>query len=1094
MKGLIKFFIRRYVFAIAVFGALVIFGIIGAFGLGLDLFPEIDIPIVSVTTALPGGSPEQMAQDVSKILEDEIATLAGLSTLTSTNVEGASIIVAEFEFGVDLDQAANDINQKVSAVAADLPEDALASSVEKVDIGGTSMLNIAISAPGEDLFKVQEYADDEIKPLIQAIKGVAKVSIAGEIEREIHVLLDPALLQVYNLSPSQIASTVGSAATDVSAGSLDFDVNRILIAGRNQPTSIGEVEEIVIDDERGLRVSDVGVVRDTSAESESFVRLNGDPVALLEVQKLTGSNTVAVAAQVREKLKGIELPDGYEMKVVGDTTKYIRGTALGAVQAIIVAILAVGLVVFLFVGRLGSVFSVVVAIPITLTGTIVVLLLFGFTFNMMTLLAITVAVGMVVDDSIVIAENTETKREQGLDKVAAATEGAGEVSVAVLASALALLSVFIPISLLPGIVGQFFAAFGISMAGTVVFSYFEAMFFLPVRSAYLPNPYPPSWKDFIFSFIRIWRDTKWGISLLKRFLFWIIFLIVGFVLYRRLGLIGLAFLPALPLVAIMLRYLLRIVLSFIGAIAYTCYRIVDASVKLLRRGYVNSLKVALRVPILVLILAVLAFASIFLAEVSFTFTPNSDESMLNASVELPVGINMETTNYASQLYEQAILEFPEVSLVQTTVGVGSEGNAQPERAEFLLELTPKAGRAITAYDLAFEIEKELRRLTSEFPFVKINVEASDSSGTSSSDFNQQIRSNDLTLFRERELAIRSHLDKTSYFRSVTTEASDPIEEQAFLISQGRLTGTGLSVSDIFNTIRIYNVGLEDGEMLDEGEKIPIVTKINPLFIQDEQAFLSLPVYAPSLQSSLPLSQLGNFDSRRSSATIRRASQSYANTFEGTFGGEFDSQTVTQNIKEELTNQGLLDEKLTMGPPGGFDPEADLAASAPIAFGVALFLVYIVIAVQFNSFRFPFYLMLTVPLALVGALWLLDILNIPLDVFGVLGIIMLIALVVKNAILLLEVVVTMMETGKMSLKEALLKAGGSRLRPIIMTALTVVVISIPLLISNGDGAELQKALGAVILGGVVFSTLLTLYVVPAAFYLFERRSYSRPKND
>ena len=1119
MNRLVEFFVRRYVFAISIFVALGLFGLALGSRLGVNILPNFELNFVGVTTVYPGAGAEEVAKQVSEPIEDAVSTLPGINSLSSSSFEGISVVFIEFAANVNGDQAAVDVSQRVNAILGNLPDDVTAPSVQKADPNADPILNVAITAPGEDLRVVQRYAEDVIAPRLRAAEGVADVSVVGPIQREIQVLLDSGRLEAYRLTPAQVAGAIGAASVNVPLGDLTIAGERITFAGRNDPENLSDVENLVIDPVRGLRVSDIATVRDSSANVTAYSRLNGEPVVLLSVNKQSGSNTVAVA----EAVSGIaertreSLPEGYEATVVGDTSASIARTVEDTIKEIGIATVVVSIIVLLFIGRLGSVFAVVLAIPISIAGALIAFGLGGFTLNIVTLVAIIVAIGLVVDDSIVVAEAIDRYRERGYGRMEAVLKGASEVSVPVLATTLALLAVFLPISILPGILGQFFREFGITLAATIAASYLEAMFFLTVRLAYSPDPFPPNWKDAGGAVTRLGQDVRFTFTKMWRtWWYWLIWAVtvlgVAFAILgprsplaetpmtqRYLYVAGgaVALLLVVALLILIVGYLMRAFFFTLGAISLSAFKVTNSLTNALTRWYGRTLRFALNNSTLTLIVAVLLFFSIIpiAPGLGFTFAPDSDSGLVGITLRLPTGTALSTTNNLAGQVEDLLSGREEIVALQSTVGVasGDSGNtAASERAEFTLELTPGGERDKTNAELARDYERELRQLLAAYPEADISAKAEAGGGPPPvSDYSITIASSDLNLLRERDRVARLSLEDSGYLSNVTSPFDTSVSERVFKLDPTRLSGTGLSVLDVYSTLRAYNVGLEAANLSDNGEDVPIQVRINPTSLRDEQALLSLTVFSQALDRSIPLSELGSFVIQEAPTTISRTDQIYTSTIAATVLPSAPPTSELRSIlRNRLSDAGVFDSRVTEGRGVGLDLTGDLIFLTPIAFGLALILNYLVIASQFNSFKFPMYLLLTVPLALVGTLWIFFITGTPLDLFGVLGIIILPGLVVKNSILLLDLVINKDTYQNMTLKEMLIEAGKTRLRPILMTTLTLIAISAPLLLGIGEGAELRYSLGLVIFGGVTVSALLTLFVIPAAFYKFEHKKFDK----
>ncbi len=1110
MNRLVEFFVRRFVFAISIFGTLVLFGVVSALNVGVNLLPQVNFPVVIVQTVYPGAGSEEVVEQVTEPIEGAVATLPGLSAITSTSSEGFSIVVVNFDADVDADQAAIDVSQRVNGIRGQLPDDAEAPSVQQVDPNEEPILRLAVSAPGVALQDVRQFAEDEIQPRLQRVDGVADVSVQGSVEREFRVQLDPNALRNYGLSPGRVVSALSDAAVNVPLGDLSYEQQRVLFAGRNLPTDLDDVAEVLVDSQQGIRVRDVGTVRDTIGDVNSYTRLNGEPVVLLQVLKKSESNVVATADRVKREIDRLDLPTNYTTTVVGDETTFISSTVNGTIRGTIISVVAVAFVVLLFVGQLGSVASVVIAIPITFSGAMIMFGLLDYTFNIITLLAITVAVGLVVDDSIVIAENIDRLRKEGLGQKQAAIQGAGEVSAAVLASTLSLLAVFLPISFLPGLIGQFFSQFGLTLAIAIFFSYLEALFFLTVRLAYLPDPLPPRWSVFKQLPQQGRRALRWSVALVTSLWSWLAavaavatFYVVALYFVAPLpadlwALAGLALPLALAVVVPVLFLVMWTLLNVLGALARTLYDAGDWGMVRLRRGYTRVLESALNHSTFVLIGAVLVFLSIIpiVPRLGFNFTPPIDSGQLDVTLELPTGTPLDRTNELITRFENELIGDPQIVRVQATIGEGQSQGAvsltrsNPNRGSLLIELVDTAERQRTSQQFSVDVEERLQPLLSDVPSANLDVSVVQSAGPpGTSDYQIILSSESLSLLRERNDQAQRLLEQSPYLRNVNSDLSAVVDERVLQIDSAALVGSGLSPQDIYGTFRLYNVGSEAGEVRIGGESVPIRVIAEPTSRASEQLLLSLPVFAPGLASPPPLGEFGTFALGEAPATIPRTNQAFsAELTANLVPGAPSLSQVRSELETQLRDQGILDNRVAIGESAQPDLTGELASATPIAFGLALLLNYLVIASQFNTFRYPLYLLLSVPLALVGAFWTLFIADTPLDVNSALGTVILIGIVTKNAILLLDVVVTRLDDADMSLKEALVEAGRLRLRPILMTAITVVAISMPLLLGVGSGSEFRRPLGLVIFGGVLSSALLTLFVVPAAFYRFERGRY------
>jgi len=1118
MKSLIAFFVRRYVFSISIFVAVVFFGLSAGTRLGIDLLPEFEIPIVAVNTTYPGAGSLEAAEQVSEPIEDAIATVPGVTDVTSFSGEGFSFVIAQFQESIDVDQAAIDVKQRVDAIVEGLPDGANDPVVQKFDPADQPILAVAVQGTGRPILEIETFAEDLIEPNLQQVEGVADVAIVGPLERQVQVLLDPAALRSYGLTAQQVTGAIGAGSTTLAAGNLEVGGERILLSVRDRPGSAEDVANLVVDPTRGLLVRDVARVREAVADPTAFTRLNGEPVVLLEVRKVSDANAVSTASALKQRLAGIDLPEGVEVTVVNDTSVFVQTSVFDTLRETGLATLAVAIVVLLFVGRLGSTFSVVLAIPITLAGAIIIFGVLGFTFNTVTLLAVTVAVGLVVDDSIVIAENIARWRRNGASKIEAVLGGAGEVSTAVLSATLSLLAVFLPIAFLPGLIGQFFSQFGLSLAATIFVSYLEALFFLTVRLAYLPDPLPAGVGGIGRALGRLGRDGAWTLRRYAHPLFWLLAAalaalgawngassegiptLLGFDGGSIVGIgvgagVGLVLALTLPIALLVVGYPTRILAATIGAILRGGFEATDALVRWLRERYAASLRGVLTPAgsTTILIVAVLLVASLgwVVPRIQFNFVSPVDAGAVAINVEMPPGTPLARTDVISAEVERLAVTHPSVDRVLANVGSGGFlGTDNATLASITLELVDLGQREGSSFDVADDLRPDVEALLRRIaPEADVTVGSDDGGAVPvETGLSLTLYGDDLTLLRERDELARDLLRDNPDLRNVASSLEGSVPERVFVLDRANLAGTGLTAAEIGAALRTYNVGSRAGSLDAQGEDVAIQVRVDPRFIADEQTLLSLPIFAPALQTWLPLSELGQFEVRAGPVAIDRAEQSYITTLTADLvAGAPGVFQVRATVEEAFAEAGVTDERVRVGTGVGPDLLGDLVLYGPIAFLLAIVLNYLVIASQFNSFKYPLYLLSTVPLALVGAFWLFFLTGKALDVISVLGVVILIGLVTKNAILLLDVVMSGLEEDE-TIERALVRAGRLRLRPILMTALTVVIISIPLLAGLGEGSEFRQPLGLVIVGGVVSSTFLTLFVVPAAFYRFERHRF------
>ena len=477
----VGFSVRRYVFAIGVFVAIFAFGLISILNLGVDLFPSINFPFVVVSTTYPGASPSVIDQQVTQVIENAVSTLSGITDLNSTSSNGVSLVFMSFDASTDQNSDANQVASLVSAAVRQLPQGIGAPLIQTFNPSSIPIMQFGLSGSGASLGEVDTYITNDLTPLLERVSGVANIKVDGGPVRQFQVLLNPNRLQSYGLSPQAVVGAIAASAVDQPIGTIDRHDNALTFATENVPADASMVAEVLVDPIRGIRVGDVAAVRDLPV-STSYARVNGKPVVLVSIQQTSTSNAVAVVKEVRALLARTKMPAGYQVDFSNDTTASIRASLESTYREIAITAVVVALIVLLFLGKLNTAFSVILAVPIALSAAPILFNLAGFTLNLVSMLAMIVAIGVVVDDSIVVAENVERYRAMGFGQREAVLKGASEIFSAVVAATLSLL-VLIPVSFIGGIIGDFLRQFALGLAAAVAFSLLEAVLFLTVRLA-----------------------------------------------------------------------------------------------------------------------------------------------------------------------------------------------------------------------------------------------------------------------------------------------------------------------------------------------------------------------------------------------------------------------------------------------------------------------------------------------------------------------------------------------------------------------------------------------------------------------------------
>ncbi len=1099
INPLVSFSVRRYVLAIGVFVAIFVFGLISTLTMGIDQLPQINIPVVVVTTSYPGATPTVIDQQITQVLENAVSAVTGVTDINSVSSTGSSRIFMHFDITTDQNSDTNQVAAQVDAAVKDLPLGVQPPTVQTFDPSLLPILQFAISGNGENLGDVSDYVTNTFTPMLERVPGVAYVQVDGAPNRTFTIYLNPNALANYGITPQTVVNAVENSAVNQPIGTIVSHNNSLTFATQNMPADVKDVQDIIVDPTRNISVRDVASVRDLPVPT-NYARVNGVPVVLISISQTTTSNEVAVVDGVRKLLKHTRFPEGFTYFISNDTTTPMRASIQSTYHELFETVLVVALIVLLFLGRLNSAFSVVLAIPISLSAAPVLYNLAGFTFNLVSLLALIVAIGIVVDDSIVVSENVDRYRAMGFSMKESVLRGASEIFSAVVASSFSLLSVLLPVSFIPGFIGSYVRQFGLGLAAAVILSLLEALLFLTVRLSYTPEGKPVSWPDFFKSFARFKPAMQWGFKSWHKGPWLMLGIAILIVLLATHHFV---FIPALilyPMALAVLNYSIFVVYGLLSALTETLHGYTEKGLVAVRDGYASLLDRSLKVGSVyilagsgVLIFGI--FILFVLPRAQFNFVPNADNDALGVNMQLPPGTPAIVTNTVTSDFEAYLLKRPEVTVVQTVVGsqgVFSGGVNQNQNATLTIQLTPVTQRE-SIFKLMTVYRKAFLGYLSAFPSARLTLSAAggfQGSGTSVSI--SFISSNENLLF-DKNNALLQAIQKNPWVSDVVSSLSSTTFENDFIPDPQALKGTGLTANDASLALQYYATGFQAGNAWINGLSYPIEVQIDPVYLSNGQSLLNLPIYSPTLQSNLQAGQLGTFVVDEAPVSLTRYNRLYAGQFIITpKEGAPPPLTLQNELVAELTQQGLLGNGIDLSSGSSFSPQAlaqQLAVTGSLTFLLAFFLAYLVMAAQFNSWRYPVYLLLPVPLALIGALSCVVLLGGGLVIFGLLGLLLLIGLAAKNAILYLDFVVARLD--KMPFLDALVESARLRFRPIIMTTLTVLVVSGPLVFGHGEGSEFGQRLGVVMFGGIMFSSVLTFFVVPAAFYIFERKRNMKP---
>lgn len=1017
--------IKRPVFITCVLLLIVVLGLFSFKKLPVDLFPDVTFPVVTVLTPYPGAGPKEVELLVSKPMEEQIGTIAGLKTLRSTNREGVSVVVAEFNLEVDVKYAEQQVRDKVSSARPKLPDDVEESTIRRIDPSDQPIMMLTLSAklkPGEHF----DLANEVVRPKLEQVNQVGLVEIFGGRKREIQVQLDRTKLSRANLSVTQIATSLNSAGLNIPAGSVSRETSGKDMVFR----TVGEFETVqkirdaavnFFGNDRPVTLKDLGDVSDTLEDPTTFTYWNGESTLILRVFKQSGANTVAVSEAVLKKIEKIneEIKSQYkdaapELKMVNNQARYISLNVFDVQESILIGILLTILVVYFFLGNMRSTLITGVAIPVSLIGAAGLMLVAGFSINIMSLLAFSLAVGLLIDDAIVVRENIFRHMELGKPARQAALEGTLEVTLAVLAVSFTIIAVFLPIGFLSGVVGQFFKQFGLTVCFIMVISLFDALTNAPMMSAYFGGTHGA-------------EPTR------------------GFM------------------------YAVR-----------TPVRVFNAMQEKLENRYAKFLRSVLRRPWIALVgtIVVVASSCVPLMKVPKTFLPPQDSGEFSVSLDMAPGTSLEKMRDRALEVDKAIRSYPEV--VNTVLTVGNT-NGEKNKADFFVNLTPWGTRKIST----IEFKEQIRQRLKEFPETNPKVKDVDYVGGGLRPFTLNIAGQDLAQVEKITEKVFAKLKEDKGLLDVDTSYRPGKPEYQVLVDLDRARQLGVTSAMVGRELRAQVEGLTPAVYREKGLEYDVRVRLKPEQRDLETGFKNILV--PNMNGRMvELGQVAKPVSTTGPASIDREnrgrylqiSADVAPNGPG-MGGAIDTVNKLLGPGGELQ----LPEGVTYRFVGQAEDFQALISSMITAMFLGLIFIYLVLSSLYESFFTPFTIMLVIPLAACGAFFALFIGGKSLDLYSMIGCIMLMGLATKNSIILVDYINHLLQQGMPRL-EAIVEAGRVRLRPILMTSFALIAGMAPVAYGLNEVSNQRTSLGVAVIGGVISSTLLTLIVIPAVFTYME----------
>jgi HAE1 family hydrophobic/amphiphilic exporter-1 len=1017
--------VNRPVTTLMIFSAVIVMGIYSMSRLPIDFYPEIEPPFISVMTAYVGANAADIETNVTRNLEDAFNAIENLKEITSTSYDNLSVIFLEFEWGANLDEALNDIRSAIDMWEDALPEDCGRPNVFKFNTAMMPILFYAVTAD-ESYSGLATIIDEKIINPLNRIEGIGSINMAGAPRRVIYVDVDPKRMDAYNLTIEQIGSVVAAENLNMPSGNIKMGEMNYPLRIQGEFTESYNLEKIVVGDYGGKPVflTDIGTVRDTIKDLTIEERINGKQGLSMFIMKQSGANTVRIAREVNHQLDELikTLPPDIKIQPIFDTSTFIRDSIRNLSEAIMFALIFVIFVVLFFLGRWRATLIIILAIPISLITAFIYLRFTGNSINIISLASLSIAIGMVVDDAIVVLENISRHIDRGSSPREAAIYATNEVWLAVIVTTLVIAAVFLPLTLVKGLTGVMFKQLGWIVTITVVTSTLIAISLTPMLASRILKLRKVSEK-------RTWNIYDFSVGI---FLKWF----EGF--------------------------------------------------------YEKTLRWALRHRTIVIItsMAFFFFSFFLLKFIGTDFMPESDRGNINAIIELQAGMRVEETMKITESLENMILErYPEIELISTTTGADDEGGFSSMFTQsgsniinLQVSLLPLDQRERSVWEITDDLRGQLDQYA-EIVDYNFNASAMFMGGNTVDveiygyDFNKTNR-----LAEEIRNIVRSIPGAADV--QVSREREKP--ELQIVLDRNKLAEHGLNSATVSTFIRNRIQGLIASRFKEEGDEYDIIIRLKEEYRNSLTDLREISIMTPRGEK-IKIGELAEVKEYWSPPSIQRKRKERVVTVSAVPSG-VPLGVLANSIRSEIRNVEIpSDVMVVVG--GAYEDQQESFADLGMLLLLSLILVYLVMASQFESFKTPLVIMFSVPFSFTGVIWALFITNTTLSVIAGLGAVLLIGIVVKNGIVLVDYINLMRDRGY-ELADAITRSGRSRLRPVLMTALTTVLGMLPLALSTGEGSEIWSPMGITVIGGLIFSTFLTLVIVPVVYMSLTRKSANR----
>lgn len=1016
-SGLSGVAIRRPVFTSMIMLGLVVLGLFALRGLPIDQYPDVEIPVVTVTTVYPGASPETIEREVSERLEQAFNPVQGVDGITSVSLEGVSQVIVEFDLDRDADDAANDVRAKISTVRAELPADIEEPIVQTFDPSAQPIVSLAVSSSETPIQDLTALADEDIRRTLEAVPGVGEVQLAGGLAREIRVDVDPERLQAQGVSVNEVIQALQLQNLEVPAGRVERGTGEQLVrvVGRiEDPRQFGE---IVVANRGGtpIRLGDVASVQDATEEERSVALVDGERAVALNILKVSGANTVAVAEGVIEAVEETqaELPAGTQLQVIRNNATSIEHSVNDTLLELVLGAILTVVIVMLFLNDGKATVITALALPVSVIAAFMLMGALGFTLNIVSLLALSLSIGILIDDAIVVIENVVRHREMGKGYFAAAGDGTQEIFLAVMATTLSIVAVFVPVAFMGGIIGRFMFQFGLTVAFAVLVSLFVAFTLTPMMAAHwgvdphVEGGHAPSK-----------NPLKRGISAFNR-------------------------------------WFDRTALKYSGVIEWA----------------LNHRKATIFGATGLLVGSFFLFPLI-----GGGFLPPQDQSQFVVQFETPDGSSLAFTRDKAEQIGATLRALDGVDYTYTTVGAGQTGTVTS--GEAFVSLVGAGERDATQQ----EVQAAAREALAPIFGVTSSVLDAGALGGAAAPLAVEVRGPDVEGLQALAARVEAEVAALPDVVDVQNSLGQPRPEYRIDVDRDVANELGLTVGQVAGTVRPVLAGQDVTTWQDPtGEERDVVVQVAPALRQSVEDVARLPIATPT-GGTVPLSQIARIEEGTAPSQIDRSDLQRTATISGSPAPGLSVSEATAAIQARL-DQMDVPAGYSVGFGGETEQLAETTGNVLQALLLAIILIFLILASQFESVTQPFAIMVSLPLSLIGVLVALLVTNDTLNMMSMIGVILLFGLVVKNAILLVDNANERRRAGTDRFR-ALVEAGQVRLRPIVMTTLAMIAGMLPSALALGEGGGFRAPMSRAVIGGLITSTILTLVVVPVAYTYFD----------